>query len=193
MTTETKVARGASLRVKGGRSAAPSVSQGRLAALARSVWAPIVAKLALAVVALGGLAALGGSAIARPSPPLGAVPSAASPEAPPPAAAPAIAAITPDAGAATDAAPAVTMPGTLPDGRIVLNAAAEEDLTKLPSVGPKRARAILALRQRLGRFRAIEDLLRVKGIGRKTLVRIRPRVVLDPPPIADGGSSVGHL
>ena len=52
---------------------------------------------------------------------------------------------------------------------------------KLPGIGPSRARAILALRQRLAKFRAVEDLLRVKGIGRKTLRRIKPNVVLDRP------------
>jgi DNA uptake protein ComE-like DNA-binding protein len=35
----------------------------------------------------------------------------------------------------------------------------------LPSVGPKRALAILELRRRLGHFRRPSDLLRVKGIG----------------------------
>jgi competence protein ComEA len=78
----------------------------------------------------------------------------------------------------------------LPDGRIILNVAGEDELTKLPGIGPSRARAILALRQRLSKFRAVEDLLRVKGIGRKTLRRIKPNVVLDRPPAGkptDGG------
>jgi competence protein ComEA len=75
----------------------------------------------------------------------------------------------------------------LPDGRIILNLAGEEELMKLPGIGPSRARAILALRQRLAKFRAVEDLLRVKGIGRKTLRRIKPNVVLDRPADRDGG------
>jgi competence protein ComEA len=74
-------------------------------------------------------------------------------------------------------------PGLLADGRVVLNAASETELTKLAGIGPSRARAILALRQRMTRFRAVEDLLRIKGIGRKMLRRLRPNVVLDPPPI----------
>jgi competence protein ComEA len=71
--------------------------------------------------------------------------------------------------------------GLLADGRVILNEATESELTKLPGVGPSRARAILALRQRLTRFKAVEDLLRVKGIGRKMLRRIRPHLVLDRP------------
>jgi hypothetical protein len=46
-----------------------------------------------------------------------------------------------------------------------------------------------ARRARLGRFRAIEDLLEVKGVGRAMLKRIRPRVRLDPAPApADAGA-----
>jgi competence protein ComEA len=73
--------------------------------------------------------------------------------------------------------------GLLADGRVVLNAASEAELTKLPGIGPSRARAILALRQRLTKFRAVEDLLRIKGIGRKMLRRLRPSVVLDRPAV----------
>jgi competence protein ComEA len=73
--------------------------------------------------------------------------------------------------------------GLLADGRVVLNVASEAELTKLPGIGPSRARAILALRQRLTKFRAVEDLLRIKGIGRKMLRRLRPSVVLDRPAV----------
>lgn len=71
-----------------------------------------------------------------------------------------------------------------PEDPVILNAATEADLVRLPSVGPKRAQAILELRARLGRFRHVEDLLRVRGIGRATLRKIRPLVRLDPPPPA---------
>jgi len=70
---------------------------------------------------------------------------------------------------------------------VVLNTAAFEDLRRLPGIGPKRAAAILTLRTHLGRFRAVEDLLKVKGIGRATLKRLRPLVRLDPPASRDAG------
>jgi competence protein ComEA len=82
----------------------------------------------------------------------------------------------PDAGAEPGS-------GVMADGRVILNVASEEELTRLPGIGPSRARAIVALRQRLAKFRAVEDLLRVKGIGRKTLRRIKPNVVLDRPAV----------
>lgn len=73
-----------------------------------------------------------------------------------------------------------------PDDPVFLNTASDIELRRLPGVGAKRADAILGLRARLGRFRALEDLLKVKGIGRATLKRLRPLVRLDPP-ASDGG------
>jgi competence protein ComEA len=68
-----------------------------------------------------------------------------------------------------------------PDGRIVLNVASADELTRLPGIGQKRAEQIVALRERLGKFKRITDLLRVKGIGPKSLRRLTPLLVLDPP------------
>jgi competence protein ComEA len=98
-----------------------------------------------------------------------------------PAAAPAAA----NAPAATNApvpAPRAGQGSASPDDPVILNSASSEDLRRLPGIGQKRADAILALRARLGRFRAIEDLLKVKGVGRATLKRLRPLVRLDPLP-----------
>ena len=66
------------------------------------------------------------------------------------------------------------------DDPVFLNTATATDLRRLPGIGDKRANAILALRARLGRFRAVEDLLKVKGIGRAMLKRLRPLVRIDP-------------
>jgi competence protein ComEA len=66
--------------------------------------------------------------------------------------------------------------------KVVLNTATAAELCTLPGIGPKRAEQILALREKLGgRFRRLEDLRRVRGIGRKKLEQLRPLVVLDPP------------
>lgn len=70
----------------------------------------------------------------------------------------------------------------LADGRMVLNRAGLLELQRLPGIGAKRAASILELRGRLGRFARISDLLRVKGIGRRTLERLSPQLVLDAPP-----------
>lgn len=77
------------------------------------------------------------------------------------------------------------------DDPVILNTATVDDLRRLPGIGEKRANAILALRSRLGgHFRAVEDLLKVKGIGRATLRRLRPLVRLDPlpEPASDAGT-----
>ncbi len=88
--------------------------------------------------------------------------------------------------------------GVLPDGRVVLNRAGAADLTKLPGIGEKRARAIVELRDRLGgKFRSLRDLLRVRGIGLAMLRRIEPHAVLDAPqgeaaaPAASGAALSG--
>jgi competence protein ComEA len=76
----------------------------------------------------------------------------------------------------------VASSGLTPDGKVILNRAGLADLMRLPGVGPKRAEAILALRERLGSFRRPTDLLRVRGIGPATLQKMQPHFVLDPPP-----------
>lgn len=79
-------------------------------------------------------------------------------------------------------APAAQAPSAvMADGRIVLNLASAEELTKLPGVGMKRAEAIVALRTKLKRFKQATDLLRVKGIGPRGLKRMLPHLVLDAP------------
>lgn len=71
--------------------------------------------------------------------------------------------------------------GITSDGKVILNVANAEVLTQLPGVGARRAEAILELRARLKRFRKPSDLLRVRGIGVRSLKRMLPHLVLDPP------------
>lgn len=66
-------------------------------------------------------------------------------------------------------------------GVVNLNDASVEQLERLPGIGPSRARAILELRARLKRFTRLEDLLRVRGIGRATFRKLRPLLTLDGP------------
>ena len=87
--------------------------------------------------------------------------------------------VAPSAGGTR--APGSASAGMTEDGKVILNAASTEDLRHLPGVGQKRADAILALRARLGRFKQVNDLLRVKGIGVRGLKKILPHVVLDAP------------
>ena len=71
--------------------------------------------------------------------------------------------------------------GITADGKVILNLATVDELTRLPGVGQRRAEAIVELRARLKRFRRVQDLLRVKGIGPRSLKRLLPHTVLDAP------------
>lgn len=62
-------------------------------------------------------------------------------------------------------------------GAIVdLNTATEDQLESLPGVGPATAKAILDYRAQHGRFRSVNDLLNVRGIGESKLAQLRPHV-----------------
>ena len=63
-------------------------------------------------------------------------------------------------------------PSVEQDTRININEAPAEVLVQLPGIGPARAEAIIAEREKR-RFRRIEDIIRVPGIGRKTFGRLR--------------------
>jgi len=155
--------------------------------IAASRWAkPLVRALSI-FAALIVLVAIGSSARAIPQLPTTAPLSSAS-----------AAVATAPSSASTTATTATTLPitvitplGAAPptsvehakrataDDPVSLNTASLDDLERLPGIGPKRANAILDLRTKLGRFRQIEDLMRVKGIGRATLKKLRPIVRLE--------------
>ncbi|HOQ75083.1 MAG TPA: helix-hairpin-helix domain-containing protein [Thermoclostridium sp.] len=67
-------------------------------------------------------------------------------------------------------------PGTL---RVNINKAGMDELVALPYIGEVKARAVIEYREEHGPFNSIEDLLNVKGIGPKTLERIRDYIVLE--------------
>jgi competence protein ComEA len=60
-------------------------------------------------------------------------------------------------------------------GRININTADVAELCTLPGVGPKRAEAILDYRAKK-RFTRVSQLLNIRGIGHRTLKRLRPLV-----------------
>ena len=60
--------------------------------------------------------------------------------------------------------------------KVNVNTAGAEELQTLPGVGPATAKAIVAWREENGRFRSVDDLLDVSGIGKATLAKFRDRV-----------------
>jgi competence protein ComEA len=69
-------------------------------------------------------------------------------------------------------------------GKVNLNQAGERELDLLPGIGPMKARRIIEWRSRHGRFRRIKDLRRVKGFGRRTVLKLFPYLTLDGPTTA---------
>lgn len=62
------------------------------------------------------------------------------------------------------------------DALLDLNTATVAQLDLLKGVGPVTAGNIIAYRARIGRFTSVDQLLEVKGIGAKTLEKLRPQV-----------------
>lgn len=164
-----------------------------VARVRRSKWMPLVAKI---IASFGVIAALGlvGTGLAdgwvktkRAAAAGSVAPEATGSVAPPASSAPTevvAASASPVASTSGSTAPSSSscvVDGKV-DGKLVLNAATAEELDRLPGVGPSKALRIVELRAKLGRFTRLEELFRIKGIKRRLLEKIRPLVVLDPPP-----------
>jgi competence protein ComEA len=79
-------------------------------------------------------------------------------------------------GATSGGAASGGAPPSSAGGAVDLNLADDAALQTLPGVGPATSAAILAWRDENGRFRSVDDLLGVPGIGPKTLEKLRDQV-----------------
>lgn len=77
------------------------------------------------------------------------------------------------------AAYAYLLAGSQTHKKININTASAAELTTLHGVGVKTAEAIVRYRTQMGRFRQVEDLMNVKGVGEKTLENNRQRLSVD--------------
>jgi comEA protein len=60
-----------------------------------------------------------------------------------------------------------------------LNDAGSEELCAIPGIGPARAKAIIEDRSQRGPYGSVEELTRVKGIGFKTMSKLRKFLSVD--------------
>lgn len=63
----------------------------------------------------------------------------------------------------------ITMASSKDNGKVNINNATAEQLEKLPGIGPAKAAAIISFREEQGSFKSVEDIVRVSGIGQKSL------------------------
>lgn len=71
--------------------------------------------------------------------------------------------------------PAMVATATPSAGVVNLNEANPEELERLPGIGPAKARAIVEHRH-AHPFKKVEDITKVKGIGKKTFAKLRPYI-----------------
>lgn len=62
--------------------------------------------------------------------------------------------------------------------RISINSGTLEELDRIPGIGPVTAQNIIDFREANGFFQSVEELIKVKGIGEKTLEKIREYISL---------------
>jgi len=59
-------------------------------------------------------------------------------------------------------------------GSIDINRASKTELERLPHIGPAMANRIIEFRKSYGRFKSVQDLKKIKGLGEKTIKKIIP-------------------
>jgi comEA protein len=62
--------------------------------------------------------------------------------------------------------------------KININTASAIELQKLPRIGAKVALRIIDFREKHGKFKRVEDLMKVKGIGEKTFMNLKDLITV---------------
>jgi comEA protein len=66
--------------------------------------------------------------------------------------------------------------------KININTASLVELQKLPRIGEKVAQRIVDFREKNGKFRKVEEIMKVKGIGEKMFNRIKSLITVGEAP-----------
>ncbi len=83
------------------------------------------------------------------------------------AAVPALAAPPPPSRSGSSAKPAPATP-------VDINTASAADLQTVPGIGKALAQRIVEFREKNGPFSQVDDLVKIRGIGEKSIVRLKP-------------------
>lgn len=62
--------------------------------------------------------------------------------------------------------------------KVNINTATRKELETLPRIGPKLAQRIIDYRKEQGNFKSIEEIEKVKGIGKKTFERLKDLITV---------------
>lgn len=76
------------------------------------------------------------------------------------------------------AGPSITSPDQEENDVIDINHATQEELEKIPGVGPSKAKNILEFIEAKGPFTSLEQLEQVNGIGKKSIEQMAPYIVI---------------
>src|SRR6202047_1994274 len=71
---------------------------------------------------------------------------------------------------------------------ININSASAEELQQVPGIGPVTADKILQMRKSYGAFKSVDDLLVVKGLGKKRLEKMRKYLTVSKAAASKGAS-----
>jgi competence protein ComEA len=63
--------------------------------------------------------------------------------------------------------------------KININSASVQELQKLPQIGSVVAKRIVEYREQNGKFTKIEEIMKVKGIGEKTFLKLKPLITVE--------------
>lgn len=74
--------------------------------------------------------------------------------------------------------PVAAAPAAKAASKVNLNRASADELQVLPGIGPVLAQRMVDWRKAHGRYRTVDDLQEVKGIGKKRLEQLRPLVTV---------------